>query len=402
MENEKKIQALYQTFKVLGKVEFKVNTAEPKKNWSVDTTNDNGYKYVSCRFKVKTNDGISLPVELMGGYYPNKPTPIKTTDKDRNKMEINFEDRLDKEILSTVNEMRLRRANLIDTEYDNSQLFLHDYDFAKYIKENLKSGQIVIIKGSIKKEKYFNDKTKQQVTNTKYIIEEIRLMKEDAENFCEATVNFIIDKDSIDKEDYKTEGKIYVNGFVTYYANKDLGNQFISNTFIIDKNHIRNIIASKMECKTEEEISTQVENNINVLTELLKIKDEKYYVTQWTATPCVGNEIKTMTKDDLTKEQLLFIDMGLITEEEAIKQLGGNTFGDRVNELKLIVPTMKLQDVDKDDKKVVKLATDYVEDDFVIKDASTGDKKDLYKENKQEDDTSDVGDMSSLLSSLGI
>jgi hypothetical protein len=126
----------------------------------------------------------------------------------------------------------------------------------------------------------------------------------------------------------------------------------------------------------------------NVFTD---IKKKSIYQTQWKVKFIEGSEIAPITEKDLNKDLKQRVELGFITMEEAFDTVRKNKVGDRVKEIKLIMPIGEES----------KVETDYTEEDFVVPelpDASDVKQKveEVKETNKQEEKQSVEDQFTSL------
>ena len=84
-----------------------------------------------------------------------------------------------------------------------------------------------------------------------------------------------------------------------------------------------------------EDIKSRVEYLVDVFE---SAKKEKVYLTQWRYLIFEGNEEAELTEKDLSKDLQKRVKLGFITLEQAIKQMRGSSLGDKIKELKLVMP----------------------------------------------------------------
>jgi hypothetical protein len=101
----------------------------------------------------------------------------------------------------------------------------------------------------------------------------------------------------------------------------------------------------------DEEIKERVEYLVDVFE---SAKRDKVYLTQWRYMLFEGNEEVEVTEKDLSKDLQKRIKLGFITLEQAIKQARGSSIGDKVKEIKLVMPLgeddkVEMEDLTTDD-----------------------------------------------------
>lgn len=206
--------------------------------------------------------------------------------------------------------------------------FIFIGDAIDYIKQHLKNDQKIYVYGKEEINQYISTKSNKLVTNTSRRISQIRVAREDEENEATGTANFLFEKDSFDKSDFKKTKKYYVQGFRTY---KDDDKKIVPvpTTYILD-------FSNPNVDWEDEEIKERAEYLKEVFTE--GAKKDKVYQTQWRVKLFEGSEEVELTEKDLSKDLQKRIKLGFISKEDAIKQMRKGGVGDRIKEIKLIMP----------------------------------------------------------------
>lgn len=223
--------------------------------------------------------------------------------------------------------------------------FLFIGDAIDYIKNNLKHGQKVYIYGREEINQYVSKKTNKLVTNTNRRISQIRVANSDEEKQAIGTINFLFEKDSFDKSDFKNTNKYSIVGYRTY--KDDEGNVVpVPTQYVLD-------FSNPNVNWDDEEIKERVSYLTEVFTE--GVKRDKVYQTKWRAKLFNGTEEVELTEKDLSKDLQKRVKLGFITKEQAIKQMRGSSVGNKIEEIKLVMP------IGEEDK----VETEYELDDLI-------------------------------------
>ena len=156
---------------VLGNYTFDLERKSKNSDWVSNRMN----------LTVETKEG-RISAEMYGGYYPTKTNTIYVHGKDENEkddfknmFQVDFEDRFDEEVLEQVGDMCFTKVALEVGEdgkliYKN---FLHQMDAIEYIKDNLKDGDVINVKGELKY-KFYNGEMqiKKNITSVYLVIKE--------------------------------------------------------------------------------------------------------------------------------------------------------------------------------------------------------------------------------------
>lgn len=356
MANE--IKALYQPFVLIGEVLKK--ECETK-------TSVSGYTYSKLKLGIKTAEGNVLFTENMGGFKA-MPDVIKAKDKDKNDLEIAWADRFNPAIVERVADYQKFKVNTTSSDTKESTAFLSEYDAIQFINLNLQEKARVVVLGNIVIQRYeAQDGTKK--VSQKLKVQQIRLAKEDEKNIAEATFNFVFNSDSIDKSSLIKEGKVDITGYVTSYVKAIKEQEFVPVLLTLDFNHLKSSVEKNFGRKFDESQTPMLQNLY--LQQYLSdgIEKNKYYQTQWKVDLVRGSQVEEISEADLSAEQKMLIEMGIATFEQIKASMGGNRFGDKVDEKRLLMPTTRLET--EDGVKVVNLLTPYVEEDFYAKTGQT-------------------------------
>lgn len=151
--------------------------------------------------------------EMRGGYGANRDNVIYTTGKDEEgkddfsqKIVVSWDERLDEDIVEQIGDMKLISVGLVKginkvtgKEETYVKKFISAYDAIPYIKENVKDGMVVNVRGNIKYSRY-NGRTYAKKEVTSIFLSSVT----ERENF-RATFKqtILINKDSVGKIDKK-------------------------------------------------------------------------------------------------------------------------------------------------------------------------------------------------------
>lgn len=259
--------------------------------------------------------------------------------------------------------------------------FLFIGDAIDYIKTHLSNGQRVYIYGKEEINQYINSKTNKLVTVTNRRINQIRVAREDEENEATGTINFLFEKDSFDKSDFKNTKKYTIQGYRTYKNDEGV-------VVPIPTNYTLDFSNPNVDWEDEE-----IKERVSYLTEVFTegVKRDKVYQTQWRVKLFEGNEEIELTEKDLSKDLQKRVKLGFISKEDAIKQMRSGSIGDKIKEIKLVMP------LGEEDK----VETDYELDDLIP--PSIDDKIAKIAEKKEEkkaEETKKVEDITKKFDSM--
>lgn len=279
---------------------------------------------------------------------------------------IVFEDRFKKENMDKIpyyNKIRVAlEPNIIKTNDDEGNIvekpevdgdgnpvymekeFIFVGDAIDYVKAHLKNDQRIYVYGNTEINQYVSNKDNKLKTNFNRVISQIRVAKDSEENQAVGTTNFYFDKDSFDKSEFAKTKKYFIQGYRTY-SNDDKKIVPVPINYILD-------FSSPNVNWEDENIKEQTEYLVDVFE---SAKKDKVYLTQWRYMMFEGNEEKELAKEDLSKDLQKRVKLGFITLEQAMKQVRKNSIGDKIKEIKLVMP---LGEENKEE-------TDYEAEDFI-------------------------------------
>lgn len=280
------------------------------------TEKGNKYEAFSCGLKAAKNNAAWL--ELFG----MESDKIKTMDANKNKIEIDWEDRFDDDVINQVANFKKNVININDERKE----FVSSYDAVQYLVNNVDKmkGQRITITGQVNKNVYkgnFSDR---------FQIQNIYLAGEEDKNKFTCNDIFYFNKDSFDTADWRELKKLYINGWINTYISEEKKNMYVPQTLIFD--------CSKIDWDNEKHRKL-VEFKLKVLkcslTDDNKIKvgaGKNIYSMAVIATYNNGAEAEEIKEEDLTDAQKEAIELGL----KKMSDFEGNVYGKRVTEFKLV------------------------------------------------------------------
>ena len=231
---EKKIERTdwYSSFTLIGKPKITEYT------FSIDEKS-NSSSYVYNRMRLNVDCGATcgtVQCEMMGGYFEDQPFKIKVhgknedgTDNYDKKVNVDWEDRLDEEVLADVGDRAFLTIGLKRTTKGRrfDQKFLSPYDAIAYIKDNLTDDMTVCIRGRLNYSLY-QDKVQVKKTVTSMTLYD----KDDPSEYtAKFTQSVLLDKNSVDQKNIDTENNIaYLDvrilDYLKEYNGKEVLGQF--------------------------------------------------------------------------------------------------------------------------------------------------------------------------------
>lgn len=284
-----------------GKFAFQIDEKSKKSDWT--------YNSLNLGINCGEESGV-IYVKSMGGYAKERKSLIYVHGKDENNYDdyknmftIDWEDRNDKDILDTIGKNCFYKAGLKKDVDDNLVIeeFLSEYDFINYIKENLKEGMTVSVRGDLK---YSLNGDGNVVINKE--LKGIYLSdKKQDEYKAEFTQTVLFDKDCLDVKDYdKDKGCLLITGYVVDYLRDYKG---------VD---VKENYPFKVDFEYEVDNSDK-EKYLKLIKLLFKVKEGVTAIT-FIGKFIEGGTIVTATYDDLDDDIKSMVDMGIYTLDDAL------------------------------------------------------------------------------------
>ena len=331
------------------------------KTFNLDNSYDSGWTDNSMYVGVDCGNGNTVYAEMRSGFFPDKDNVIRAYSKDEKddagkskSVEIAWEDRLDESILDTVADASLITVGVEKDVHGKTvyKKFLQAYDAVEYLDEYLEDNVVVNVKGNLGYSEYDgNVSVKKDITS-------IVLSKVEDENDFKATFSqtILIEPKCIGKT-LEEKGTIELDAYVVDYVGKPKvdgkkvevkKNVVFPKTFEIEINENPEITDKMIKRFFDPKKKGQV-NEITVAGKLVE-----------------GGSTVTITKDDIPDDIKELIEMGVYSEDEAVKKIavgGGN------RERRMIVVKPDIVYVGQGDDRKPSVAFEegkYEEDDLIF------------------------------------
>lgn len=343
------------SFNLIGRVK------RTDKSFNLNNTYDSGWTDNSMYIGVDCGNGNVVYSEMRSGFFPDNESTIRAyskDDKDENgkskSVEIAWEDRLDESILDTVADTSLITVGVEKDVHGKTvyKKFLQAYDAVEYLDEYLEDNVVVNVKGNLGYSEYDgNVSVKKDITS-------IVLSKVEDENDFKATFSqtILIEPKCIGKT-LEEKGTIELDAYVVDYVGKPK----------VDGKKVevkKNVVFPK---KFEIEINENPEITAKMIKRFFDPK-KKGQVNEITVAGKLveGGTTVTITKDDIPDDIKELIEMGVYSEDEAVKKIavgGGN------RERRMIVVKPDIVYVGQGDDRKPTVAFEegkYEEDDLIF------------------------------------
>ena len=290
-------------------------------------------------------DNGTVYVSAMGGYGQNRQNVLyvhgKEDGKDdfSNQYTIAWEDRNDKGILDEIGDFCFKTVSIEKDTKGNlvQNRFLSEYDMIQYLKDNLADDMCLAISGDLEWQVYNgNISVQRNITN-------VVLVEDDPEKYhANFTQTVFIDKDSYSKDEYdKDKGIFYISGYVLEWFKQYNGYDLIDDAH--PKGRFVPLLATfeYLPPKDKDKMVKAIKYLFKPKKGISQITFEGEFIS--------SGAVVQATMDDVPDDIKELIDMGLITEDEALTKCADN--GSRENRMVLIKPNIKK--IRKDDDTII-------------------------------------------------
>ena len=272
---------------------------------------------ISMTFGIKESDNNMAFVEA----FDSVQDTILTMDSDNEKMEVDWDDRFDEEIVNTVASYRRYTVDLGE-DFGGRCDFITLYDLMKHLNEYLpKYNGKVMVTGQFKREWY----AKKNTYLDKFKIQNVYAVNEETKSRLGLTMDLYYNKDSVDKGEFDESKKIYLNCYIEQYMGKDEGKKMIPMTFVFS--------AAKYDMDKEKH-----KKLFDYKMSYIDIKNKTMVHIPWDIVLLRGAEEAEFDESMLTAKQKEQIELGLKTLDDFKPK--GAIMGDRINEYRLFDPKL--------------------------------------------------------------
>jgi len=368
-----------------GRAEFVITGAVKLNQYTFGTdlegSNNPNWIYNKLFLLVDCGHGNVVSSQMMGGYMADGSSKIyahgvieeggKKKDDWSNRIEIEWADRLDEDVLSEVGNKCFIKIGIEETDKGkpHTERFLSEYDAIKYLEKHLEDGMVVNVRGKL------NYSTYKDNVNIEKQITSIYLSKAKPEEYkatFEQTI--LIDSDSAGKLD-KERLSYPIDARIIEYIRKVDGEK-------INKN---GVLPLSLELKVNEEKPAMtkvfVDKIFKVKKDVTSIGVKGIFVE--------GADDIEVDEEDIDPEVLELINAGLLDMDEIKGQM---TRGDRTKRMLVTQPlTYVVEEEGQKKTKLLKEERKYTEDDLIV-DYDVSPKEDV-----EVDEDSDLADLLSEL-----
>ncbi len=336
-------------------------------------------KTLSMTFGVKETDANMAFVEA----FDSIQTTIKTMDSDNEKMDVDWDDRFDEDIVSKVANYRKYIVDLGE-DHGGRQEFITVYDMIEHLRKYLPEydGRVVVT-GQFTRDWY----AKKKMYFSKFRVQNVFAAPDERKSRLLITADLFYNKDGFDDSDFDENKKITLDCYIEQYINKDEGRKYVPIQVVFSgaKYDMENERHKKL---FDYKMKYIKPNEIIVDGNTVKLKPTQFVHIPWEMVLLRGAEEADFDESMLTDSQREQVELGIKTVDDFRPK--GNIYGDRIDEFRLFDPKL---DGDFADGL---LAADDTPDEFeekiyqppqdeTMEEAKKNSKKDA-KKSKDEDD----------------
>jgi hypothetical protein len=275
-------------------------------------------KMLSMTFGIKETDMNMAFVEA----FDSQQKVIKTMDVDNEKMDVDWDDRFDEDIIEKVANYRKYIVDLGD-EHGGRQEFITAYDMIEHLREYLPNydGRVVVT-GQFTRDWYAKKKT----YFSKFRIQNVFAAPEEKKNRLLLTMDLFYNKSSLDDSDFDENKKMTLDCYIEQYINKDEGRKYVPIQVVFS--------GAKYDLENEKH-----KKLFDYKMKYIKVKNKNMVHIPWEIVLLRGAEEAEFDESMLTDSQREQVELGIKSVDDFRPK--GNIYGDRIDEFRLFEPKLE-------------------------------------------------------------
>lgn len=275
-------------------------------------------KMLSMTFGIKETDMNMAFVEA----FDSQQKVIKTMDVDNEKMDVDWDDRFDEDIIEKVANYRKYIVDLGD-EHGGRQEFITAYDMIEHLREHLPNydGRVVVT-GQFTRDWYAKKKT----YFSKFRIQNVFAAPEERKNRLLLTMDLFYNKSSLDDSDFNENKKMTLDCYIEQYINKDEGRKYVPIQVVFS--------GAKYDLENEKH-----KKLFDYKMKYIKVKNKNMVHIPWEIVLLRGAEEAEFDESMLTDSQREQVELGIKSVDDFRPK--GNIYGDRIDEFRLFEPKLE-------------------------------------------------------------
>lgn len=275
-------------------------------------------KMLSMTFGIKETDMNMAFVEA----FDSQQKVIKTMDVDNEKMDVDWDDRFDEDIIEKVANYRKYIVDLGD-EHGGRQEFITAYDMIEHLREHLPNydGRVVVT-GQFTRDWY----AKKKIYFSKFRIQNVFAAPEERKNRLLLTMDLFYNKSSLDDSDFDENKKMTLDCYIEQYINKDEGRKYVPIQVVFS--------GAKYDLENEKH-----KKLFDYKMKYIKVKNKNMVHIPWEIVLLRGAEEAEFDESMLTDSQREQVELGIKSVDDFRPK--GNIYGDRIDEFRLFEPKLE-------------------------------------------------------------
>lgn len=275
-------------------------------------------KMLFMTFGIKETDMNMAFVEA----FDSQQKVIKTMDVDNEKMDVDWDDRFDEDIIEKVANYRKYIVDLGD-EHGGRQEFITAYDMIEHLREHLPNydGRVVVT-GQFTRDWYAKKKT----YFSKFRIQNVFAAPEERKNRLLLTMDLFYNKSSLDDSDFDENKKMTLDCYIEQYINKDEGRKYVPIQVVFS--------GTKYDLENEKH-----KKLFDYKMKYIKVKNKNMVHIPWEIVLLRGAEEAEFDESMLTDSQREQVELGIKSVDDFRPK--GNIYGDRIDEFRLFEPKLE-------------------------------------------------------------
>ena len=275
-------------------------------------------KMLSMTFGIKETDMNMAFVEA----FDSQQKVIKTMDTDNEKLDVDWDDRFDEDIISKVASYRKYIVDLGD-DHGGRQEFITAYDMIEHLREYLPdyNGRVVVT-GQFTRDWY----AKKKMYFSKFRVQNVFAAPEERKNRLLLTMDLFYNKASLDDSDFDESKKMTLDCYIEQYINKDEGRKYVPIQVVFS--------GAKYDLENEKH-----KKLFDYKMKYIKAKNKNMVHIPWEIVLLRGAEEAEFDESMLTDSQREQVELGIKTVDDFRPK--GNVYGDRIDEFRLFEPKLE-------------------------------------------------------------
>lgn len=275
-------------------------------------------KMLSMTFGIKETDMNMAFVEA----FDSQQKVIKTMDTDNEKLDVDWDDRFDEDIISKVASYRKYIVDLGD-DHGGRQEFITAYDMIEHLREYLPdyNGRVVVT-GQFTRDWY----AKKKMYFSKFRVQNVFAAPEERKNRLLLTMDLFYNKASLDDSDFDESKKMTLDCYIEQYINKDEGRKYVPIQVVFS--------GAKYDLENEKH-----KKLFDYKMKYIKVKNKNMVHIPWEIVLLRGAEEAEFDESMLTASQREQVELGIKTVDDFRPK--GNVYGDRIDEFRLFEPKLE-------------------------------------------------------------